>query len=204
MQRRTAAAQPSPSTCQCLDTFPLRRQWRRTPCPTKAATVIRAPLENFFLPRGQGKQPKQIPGANFTFTPALLSVTVTSTLTYLFQKGAFKACIFTHPHPQLCPSVKPPAECSCPRERKDLPPLGLVAVLQLYFWTSLITVWRPFAHHIFPVTEKGSPQLGSQHCSTIIYFSQHSSLDVPIEHRAFEVHGAYNSVDSGLDWSPSK
>lgn len=129
---------------------------------------------------------------------------MTLTQTNLCKKGVVKACIFTHPHTQRCPSVKTPAEHSCLREVKYLPPLSLFTVFQLYFWTSLITARRPFAHRIFPVTEKGSPQLGRLHCSTSIYFSQHSILDIPIEHKAFEVHGAYNSADSGLDWSPSK
>ena len=170
----------------------------------KAVTVVRALLENLALPRSQGKLPKQIPGANFTFHPSSFKFCCDFNSDIRISERSVQACIFTHPHTQLCPSLRPPAERSCPREVKDLPPLSLLTVLQLYFWTSLITAWRPFAHRIFPVTEKGSPQLGSLHCSTIIYFSQHSILDVPIEHRAFEVHGACNSVDSGLHWSPSK
>lgn len=110
-----------------------------THCPPRQSQVIIAPSDNLVLPRSRGKLPKQIPGANFTFTQALSSFAVTLNLTYLFKKGVLKARVFTHPHPQLCPSVKPPAEHSSPREAEDLPPLSVLTVLQLYFWPSLIT-----------------------------------------------------------------
>lgn len=50
------------------------------------------------------------------------------------------ACVFTHTHTKLHPPGKIPEKQSCPREVKGLPPLSLLTVLQLYFWTSLITV----------------------------------------------------------------
>ena len=66
--------------------------------PPKSSPGNDSALDKLALPRTQGKLPKQIPGVNVTFTQALESFAVALTLTYLFKKGEFNACLFTHPH----------------------------------------------------------------------------------------------------------
>jgi hypothetical protein len=73
---------------------------------------------------------QKMSGTSSTFSQVLSGFAVTLSLTYLYKEGVFKACVFTHPYTQVCPSVKSvPAESSCPREVKDLPPLSLLTVL---------------------------------------------------------------------------
>lgn len=110
---------------------------------------------------------------------------------------------FTQSPTQLYSPGKAPTEHSCPREVKELPPLSLLTVLRPHSWTSL-TQCDVHLHTAFFSSGKVIATARQPCCSTSTYFSQHSSLDIPIEHKAFEVHGAYNSAGSGLDWSPSK
>lgn len=98
-----------------------------------------------------------------------------------------------------------PGEPSSPRKQKDWPQLNLLAMLQLYVraspYHSVMSICTPC---FFLVTAKWWEQLGSLHGSAIISFSQCSVLGLPIEHKAFEVLGAWNSADRELRYSPPK
>lgn len=114
------------------------------------------------------------------------------------KKRSVQACLFTQSPTQLCSPGKPPAGHGGPREVKELPPLSLLTVLRLDFWTSLSTVWRPFAHRIFQWLKSDRHSLAARAAAQSLLFHSTPAWTFPLSTKPLK--SRVHIIQLTVDW----